>query len=118
MRVEKIERSDDFGFGVGQQREGYVLIGGEPLDRGEPVVGDRRDAEAERVERIDFFIPGDRLVLAIRSPIIGSGKQDDQPAPPRQGFEIAVLAALIRRADRLRHHRADLRAPVERIETG
>ncbi len=118
FRVQHVESGDHFGFGVGQQREGDVPLTGKAPDRRDRVVGDRGNAVAERAEIFDALVPGDRLGLAGNSPVERSGKQDDQAAPPRQGFEVAVLAALIRGADRLPHGRADFRSLVERIEIG
>ncbi len=118
FRIQQIKRLDDFGSGVRQQRERDGFLASELRDCGLWVVTDRGDAIAACVEFLEALVPGDRLVLAEWSPIEGTGEQDDQPAPPRQGFEIAVLAALIQRGNKLRHVRADLRTPIQRIETG
>ena len=93
-RIQQIKGANHFGFGVRQQREFDPRIAGEMFDRRNRIIADRGDAVTERMESLDFFIPGDRLGLAGNSPIEGARKQNDQAAPPRQGFEIAVLAAL------------------------
>jgi hypothetical protein len=117
-RIQQIKGANHFGFGVRQQREFDPRIAGEMFDRRNRIIADRGDAVTERMESLDFFIPGDRLGLAGNSPIEGARKQNDQAAPPRQGFEIAMLAALICGVDGFRHMRADLGALGDRVETG
>ena len=67
--VDDVKRLDDCPIRVGEKLKRNFAPFGKCRDCGDLVVTNRRDVIAELCEFIDPFIPGDRLVLAVGSPI-------------------------------------------------
>ncbi len=115
LGIGDTEGRNDLRLGVGQQRVADILGIGETLQLGRLVVSNKRDVIAERAKVLDAGVPGDRLDLAVGSPVEGAGKQDDQPPAVGQGFEILMLVVLVDGIQVMRNFRADRGAGLERV---
>ena len=70
------------------------------LDR---IVGHNGDVVAERLELLEASIPGDRLVLAVGSPVERAREHQYQATPPGERLEIPVLVVLVADRERMRN---------------
>jgi hypothetical protein len=95
LRVGDPEGGNDGGLCVGQQRVPDIPGICETLQRCRFVMRDEGDVIAERAKFLDLGVPGDRLDLAVRSPVQRSREQDHQPPAMGQGFEILMLVLMI-----------------------
>ena len=113
--VEQTEGADDRRFRVGEQGEADVAALREPRQRPNIVIADRGEGVAKRREFLDFVVPGDRLGLAVNSPIQRAGEQQDQSALARERRKIARHAMLIPGRERMGNRHADFRPVVEPV---
>ena len=113
--VEQTEGADDRRIGVRQQDEADFPAPGEPRQRLHIIVADRGQRVAERRNIVDSVVPGDRLGLAVNSPIERTGKQQDQSALAGECWKVASLAMLILGRERMGDRRADLGTPLKPV---
>ena len=118
LGIGDTEGRNDLRLGVGQQRVADILGIGETLQLGRLVVSNKRDVIAERAKVLDAGVPGDRLDLAVGSPVQGAGKQDHQTPAVGKGFEILVLVPVIDRFQVVGDFRAHRRSRFQRVVLG
>ena len=82
--IDQPEGGDDLCVGIRQQRVGDIFTVREARQNRRAVMGDDRQIVAQRRDVLVFFVPGDRLDLAVGSPAQRAGKQDDQPPLARK----------------------------------
>ena len=111
--VEDIERLDDRRPGVGKQRQPNVPAFREPCERTDIVIADKCDIVAACREFLVPLVPGDRLYLAVRSPIQRAGEQQYQAGSSGQGLQAAGLAVLVGHAHIQGDRLADLETLIE-----
>ena len=76
--IQEVKFSDDFRFRVGQQAESDFPPLRETRQLLHRIIADGGNPIAQPSEFSVPFVPGDRLGLAVNSPIEGTGKQKDQ----------------------------------------
>ena len=107
LPVEHVEGADDLRLRVRQQGEADPPALGEARQLRDAVIADRRDVVAEGGEFPEFKVPGDRLGLAIGSPVERAGEQQDKAALAGERPEAPLPARLVGRVQLVGNRLAD-----------
>jgi hypothetical protein len=118
LRVGDAEGRNDLRICIRQQRVADIAGVREAFQRRRFVMRDQRNVIAERAKFLDPGVPGDRLDLAVGSPVQGAGKQDHQTPAVGKGFEILVLVPVIDRFQVVGDFRAHRRSRFQRVVLG
>ena len=95
LRIGDAEGGNDFSRRVRQQRVADIPGVGETFQRARFVMRDQRDVIAERLKFLDTGVPGDRLDLAVGSPVQRAREQDNQTPAMGQRLEILMLVLVV-----------------------
>lgn len=76
---------------------------------------DKRDVIPEGAKFLDTGVPGDRLDLAVGSPVQRTREQDDQAPAMGEGLEVLILVLMIDRFKIMRNFCADRGAGFQRV---
>lgn len=118
LPVQQAERSNDVGFSIREKAEPDTPAFGETRQRDDRIVAQHRDAVSEGREIRQPFVPGDRLALAVRSPVERSREQQDEAGSAPQRLEALRFAVLIRRGNGMGNRRPHRRPQLKAVMRG